>query len=108
MAETLDLNSLSEVLNLPFPAQTKQVAGKINGVLTDVLSIGFSDKILVTVSQEGRLAHWVCPISVQATRMKTNHLFSSMFPLRTTIQELMVSTLFQKETQITVYFLFRL
>ncbi|EEA26922.1 hypothetical protein TMatcc_004796 [Talaromyces marneffei ATCC 18224] len=59
MAETLDLNSLSEVLNLPFPAQTKQVAGKINGVLTDVLSIGFSDKILVTVSQEGRLAHWL-------------------------------------------------
>lgn len=59
MAETLDLNSLSEVLNLPFPAQTKQVAGKINGVLTDVLSMGFSDRILVTVSQEGRLAHWV-------------------------------------------------
>lgn len=59
MAETLDLNSLSEVLNLPFPAQTKQVAGKVNGVLTDVLSMGFSDRILVTVSQEGRLAHWV-------------------------------------------------
>ncbi|KAF5015685.1 hypothetical protein F66182_12891 [Fusarium sp. NRRL 66182] len=59
MAENLDLNSLNEVLNLPFPAQTKQVAGKINGVLTDVLSIGFSDRILVTVSQEGRLAHWL-------------------------------------------------
>ncbi|GAM39812.1 hypothetical protein TCE0_034r11660 [Talaromyces pinophilus] len=59
MAETIDLNSLNEVLNLPFPAQTKQVAGKINGVLTDVLSMGFSDRILVTVSQEGRLAHWL-------------------------------------------------
>lgn len=66
MTETLDLNSLSEVLNLPFPAQTKQAAGKINGVLTDVLSMGFSDRILVTVSQEGRLAHWVPSLSISS------------------------------------------
>jgi proteasome assembly chaperone 3 len=59
MAETVDMNSLNEVLTLPFPAQTKQVAGTINGVVTDVLSMGFSDRILVTISQHGRLAHWV-------------------------------------------------
>lgn len=59
MAEAVDLNSLNEILTLPFPAQTKQAAGTINGVLTEVLSMGFSDRILVTVSQQGRLAHWV-------------------------------------------------
>jgi proteasome assembly chaperone 3 len=81
MTETLDLNSLSEVLNLPFPAQTKQVAGKINGVLTDVLSVGFSDRILITVSQQGRLAHWVRSLRNQADKMKTNHLIQLHVPL---------------------------
>lgn len=45
--------------DLPFPAPTKQVAGMINGVKTDVMVMNFSDKIMVTISQEGRLAHWV-------------------------------------------------
>ena len=42
-----------------YPAITKQSSGKIEGVLTDVTSIMFSDKIMVTVSQNGRLAQWV-------------------------------------------------
>lgn len=59
MAAALDLNGLHEVLNLPFPANTRQAAGTINGILTDVQVISFSDRILVTISQHGRLAHWV-------------------------------------------------
>jgi proteasome assembly chaperone 3 len=59
MAESFDLNSFNEVLNLPFPAATKQTAGMVNGILTDVMVINFSDKILVAISQRGRLAHWV-------------------------------------------------
>lgn len=59
MAEPFNLNSLNEVINLPFPAATKQAAGVVNGVLTDVMVINFSDKILVVISQRGRLAHWV-------------------------------------------------
>lgn len=59
MADPLDLSNLHEVINAPFPAATKQTAGVINGVKTDVMSIGFADKILVTVSQKGKLAHWV-------------------------------------------------
>lgn len=59
MAEPLNLNSFHEVLNLPFPAATKQAAGVVNGVLTDVMVVNFSDKILVAISQRGRLAHWV-------------------------------------------------
>ncbi|KAJ9301339.1 hypothetical protein DTO271G3_1474 [Paecilomyces variotii] len=59
MADPFDLSNLHEVINAPFPATTKQTAGVINGVKTDVMSIGFADKILVTVSQKGKLAHWL-------------------------------------------------
>jgi proteasome assembly chaperone 3 len=31
----------------------------VNGVQTDVMTMSFSDKIMVTISQAGRLAHWV-------------------------------------------------
>lgn len=52
-------NKLDTSLDLPFPAPTKQVAGVVNGVKTDVTVMSFSDKIMITLSQEGRLAHWV-------------------------------------------------
>jgi hypothetical protein len=51
-------NFLSET-NLPYPAQTKQTVGEINGIVTDVTSISFSDRIMVTITQDGRLAQWV-------------------------------------------------
>lgn len=51
--------ALGEHLNLPFPASTKQVAGHVEGVKTEVMVINFSDKIMLTVTQEGRLSHWV-------------------------------------------------
>lgn len=43
----------------PFPARTKQAAGIVSGVRTEVTSVHFTDKILLTISQEGRLAQWV-------------------------------------------------
>ena len=46
-------------MSLPYPAQTKQAAGKVDGVPTDVMVISFSDKIMVTITQAGRLAQWV-------------------------------------------------
>ncbi|KAJ5180232.1 hypothetical protein N7492_003442 [Penicillium capsulatum] len=52
-------NGFPDSLNVPFPAATKQVAGMVAGVKTDVLVLSFSDKIVVTISQEGRLAHWL-------------------------------------------------
>lgn len=60
MAAPFDVNALQESLVLPFPAATKQVAGLVNGIQTDVMTMSFSDKIMVTISQAGRLAHWVC------------------------------------------------
>ncbi|KAK4191355.1 hypothetical protein QBC35DRAFT_486957 [Podospora australis] len=42
-----------------FPAPSKKATGTVNGVSTEVESISFSDKIMITVSQGGRLAQWV-------------------------------------------------
>jgi len=47
------------VMPTPFPAATKQAAGLVNGTQTDVSSIYFADKIMVTISQGGRLSQWV-------------------------------------------------
>ncbi|KAL6243710.1 hypothetical protein RBB50_009143 [Rhinocladiella similis] len=46
-------------VTLPFPAPTKQVAGKINGIKTEVMYMSFADKILITITQNGRLSQWV-------------------------------------------------
>ena len=48
------------VSDAPYPARTKQAAGAVNGVWTEVMSISFADKLMVTIIQEGRLAQWVC------------------------------------------------
>ncbi|KAL9624759.1 MAG: hypothetical protein Q9160_001113 [Pyrenula sp. 1 TL-2023] len=42
----------------PYPATTKQASGTVRGTLTTVTSIGFTDKILLTIVQNGRLAQW--------------------------------------------------
>ncbi|KAL2404022.1 hypothetical protein ABEF95_002573 [Exophiala dermatitidis] len=46
-------------VTIPFPAPTKQVAGDVNGVKTDVMSMSFADKIMITITQNGRLSQWV-------------------------------------------------
>ncbi|OAX82029.1 hypothetical protein ACJ72_03626 [Emergomyces africanus] len=50
---------LPDQSTLPFPAPTKQAAGVLGGVLTEVMSVSFSDKILVTISQKGKLGQWL-------------------------------------------------
>lgn len=42
-----------------YPAITKQAAGTIDSVQTDVTSTSFSDKIMITITQGGRLAQWI-------------------------------------------------
>ncbi|KAE8147999.1 hypothetical protein BDV25DRAFT_142204 [Aspergillus avenaceus] len=59
MNDVFNLNELQQPLNLSFPAPTKQVSGLVKDVQTDVISVEFSDKILVTISQKGRLGHWL-------------------------------------------------
>ncbi|MCJ1312024.1 hypothetical protein MMC25_005698 [Agyrium rufum] len=42
-----------------YPAAFNQVSGTVHDVATDVSITQFSDKILVTVTQDGCLAHWL-------------------------------------------------
>ena len=42
-----------------FPAGSREVSGVVNGVTTEISSTSFADKILITISQEGRLSQWV-------------------------------------------------
>ncbi|KAF2084377.1 hypothetical protein K490DRAFT_49363 [Saccharata proteae CBS 121410] len=48
-----------DVLPEPFPARTATASGTVDGVQTEVTSISFADKIMVTITQGGRLAHWI-------------------------------------------------
>ena len=58
--QMLDAQKFAEEQNaLPFPATTKQAAGVVGGVQTDVMSVWFSDKIIFTITQKGRIGHWV-------------------------------------------------
>ncbi|KAK4506081.1 hypothetical protein PRZ48_004046 [Zasmidium cellare] len=54
-AETAPLN----VHPSPYPAPSKSTSGTVNGRLTSVTSMAFADKILITITQAGKLAHWV-------------------------------------------------
>ena len=60
MAEGLEsLNLNGGVEAGPYPAKSRQAAGLVNGTQTEVSSVFFADKILITVSQGGRLSQWV-------------------------------------------------
>ncbi|KAG6054340.1 hypothetical protein E4U17_003880 [Claviceps sp. LM77 group G4] len=50
---------MDEVRDDEFPAPSRQASGIVNGIETQVTSLGFSDKIVITISQEGRLAQWI-------------------------------------------------
>lgn len=45
--------------NASFPAKTLQASSAVDGVVTDVTTVYFSDKIMVTISQGWRLAQWI-------------------------------------------------
>jgi proteasome assembly chaperone 3 len=44
----------------PYPARTKTASLAIKSIETTATMVNFADKILITVTQNGRLAHWVC------------------------------------------------
>jgi hypothetical protein len=51
--------SVKDIEHEPFPAPSKVISGTIGGVPTDVTSLTFGDKIMITISQSGRLSQWV-------------------------------------------------
>jgi proteasome assembly chaperone 3 len=42
-----------------YPVTTKRASGFVNAVPTDAMVLGFADKIIITLTQQGRLAQWV-------------------------------------------------
>jgi len=44
----------------PYPARTSTATSAIKSIETTASAVNFADKILITVTQNGRLAHWVC------------------------------------------------
>ncbi|KAI1002487.1 hypothetical protein K3495_g5714 [Podosphaera aphanis] len=60
MAEpVLPVFETQEVQACPFPARSKQTTGLVDGTKTDVASVYFADKILITISQGGHLSQWI-------------------------------------------------
>ena len=58
-----------------YPAITKKAAAVIDDIATDVTSTQFADKIMVTISQGGRLAQWVMALHGPSTDKTLIHLF---------------------------------
>jgi len=46
-------------VTLPYPAQTRQATATINAVPTHITSISFTDKIMITITQNGKLGQWL-------------------------------------------------
>lgn len=46
-------------VTIPYPAQIRQVTSKISDLTTTCTLTSFSDKIMITVSQNDRLGQWV-------------------------------------------------
>ncbi|KAF1967394.1 hypothetical protein BU23DRAFT_542924 [Bimuria novae-zelandiae CBS 107.79] len=63
----------------PFPAPSKSHSTSISGHPTTATTLYFADKILITVTQYGRLAHWVhVPLDVSATDSSLHHIHSDL------------------------------
>ncbi|KAL5395371.1 hypothetical protein PMIN03_009540 [Paraphaeosphaeria minitans] len=68
MTTTLAEDQSYEVVPSPFPAPSKTHTTAIAGHPTTATTLYFADKILITITQNGRLAHWVyVPLDVSAT-----------------------------------------
>ncbi|TGO45722.1 hypothetical protein BCON_0370g00010 [Botryotinia convoluta] len=50
---------ISEILPSPFPARSKTASAKVNNIDTNVSCMYFADKILITITQGGRLGQWI-------------------------------------------------
>ncbi|GAM83754.1 hypothetical protein ANO11243_017440 [Dothideomycetidae sp. 11243] len=53
------IETAQEVTAAAFPAQSHSAEASIQGIHTDVTCVSFSDKICITLSQAGRINHWV-------------------------------------------------
>lgn len=71
---------------IAFPARTKTASSSINGLETSATAVNFADKILITVTQDGRLAHWVYELKcISFTTLANDSRYTSplTFPQQT-------------------------
>lgn len=68
----------ANVFPASFPAPSRSTSGLVNDTLTTVTSIAFADKIIITLSQAGKLSHWahVALASTSADPMNPNPVSS--------------------------------
>jgi proteasome assembly chaperone 3 len=59
MATTAAAQQDYKVTPTPYPARTQTSSSAIQGIETTATAVNFTDKIVITVTQNGRLAHWV-------------------------------------------------
>jgi proteasome assembly chaperone 3 len=78
-----------EVQPTPFPATSKTSSGLVKDTPTAVTCTSFSDKILLTISQAGRLAHWV---HVPLATTSSDPMNPGMFHNHDTANELLPMT----------------
>lgn len=71
--DILDISLAPRVEREHFPANTKNETGTVGGVKTIVSSIHFSDKIMITISQAGRLSQWVRSLTSLVLELHTDH-----------------------------------
>jgi proteasome assembly chaperone 3 len=65
----------------PFPARSRSKTAPILDIPTTANSLLFSDKILITLSQHGRLAHWIhVPLSPSQASDSTLSITSQINP----------------------------
>ena len=50
-----------------YPARPQTASSTIQCIETTASTVSFADKILITVTQHGRLAHWVCDVHSHTT-----------------------------------------
>lgn len=77
------LQEQSAAMQTPYPAKTKQAAGLVSGVPTDVMFMSFADKIMVTITQEGRLAQWVSQYKHDGVKLSDPSRYMYLWTLRT-------------------------
>jgi len=59
LMNTFESPAVQAALEPEYPARLKRASGLVDGVDTEVTSTSFTDRIMITISQEGRLAQWV-------------------------------------------------
>lgn len=78
-----------DVRPVPFPAPAKTSSGPVKGIQTTVTCTQFSDKVLLAISQAGKLAHWV---HVPLATTNTDPMNPGVFHNHDTTNELLPMT----------------